>query len=133
MAEAQIHAGARVYLAQPPAGFDDALEALAPLPDGVTFLRRPGKDVDVDRAGRHPAGRVGAPVPGAHACARTCRPALGRLAEEGGREINGDVDFAAVQELGLAAGLVDNKSASITEDFQGVQFVVRLTDRARGR
>ena len=44
-----------------------------------------------------------------------------------------DVDFAAVHELGLAAGLVDNKSASITADFQGLQFVVRLADRPRVR
>jgi len=31
--------------------------------------------------------------------------------------------------LGLSGGLVDNKSASITEVFQGLQFVVRLRDR----
>jgi len=40
-----------------------------------------------------------------------------------------DVDFAAVHGLGLAAGLVDNKSASITETYQGLQFVVRTRDR----
>jgi hypothetical protein len=42
-----------------------------------------------------------------------------------------DLDFGTVQRTGLDAGLVDNKSASITEDFQGVQFVYRLKDRAR--
>ncbi len=43
-----------------------------------------------------------------------------------------DLTFDAVQRTGLDAGLVDNKSASVTDAFQGVQFVVRLRDR-RGR
>jgi hypothetical protein len=40
-----------------------------------------------------------------------------------------DLSFEVVQEVGLSAGLVDNKSASIDEVFQGLQFVVRLADR----
>lgn len=40
-----------------------------------------------------------------------------------------DLDFKTVQSTGLAAGLVDNKSASITETYQGLQFVVRTRDR----
>ncbi len=40
-----------------------------------------------------------------------------------------DLDFAAVQEIGLAAGLVDNKSAAIDDDWQAVRFVYRLADR----
>ena len=40
-----------------------------------------------------------------------------------------DLDFAAVQAIGLAAGLVDNKSCAIDESWQAVRFVYRLTDR----
>jgi hypothetical protein len=40
-----------------------------------------------------------------------------------------DLDFDAVQRIGLDAGLVDNKSASVTDEFQGLQFVYRLKDR----
>jgi hypothetical protein len=40
-----------------------------------------------------------------------------------------DLTFTIVQEHGLAAGLVDNKTASITDVFQGCQFVMRLRDR----
>jgi hypothetical protein len=40
-----------------------------------------------------------------------------------------DLDFAAVQEIGLAAGLVDNKSAAIDQDWQAVRFVYRKADR----
>ena len=40
-----------------------------------------------------------------------------------------DLDFAAVQGAGLAAGLVDNKSCSIDEDWQALRFVYRLADR----
>jgi hypothetical protein len=40
-----------------------------------------------------------------------------------------DLDFAAVQEIGLANGLVDNKSASIDETWQALRFVYRREDR----
>jgi hypothetical protein len=46
-------------------------------------------------------------------------------------KIETDLDFESVQKIGLDAGLVDNKSASITETFQGLQFVYRLKDRPR--
>jgi hypothetical protein len=40
-----------------------------------------------------------------------------------------DLSFEAVQEIGLAAGLVDNKSCSIDETWQALRFVYRLEDR----
>jgi len=43
--------------------------------------------------------------------------------------IDGDLTFEAVQELGLAHGLVDNKSCSIDERWQALRFVYRLEDR----
>jgi hypothetical protein len=43
--------------------------------------------------------------------------------------IETDLDFASVQAVGLAAGLVDNKSAAIDEAWQAVRFVYRLRDR----
>jgi hypothetical protein len=43
--------------------------------------------------------------------------------------IEGDLTFEAVQEVGLAHGLVDNKSCSIDERWQALRFVYRLRDR----
>jgi hypothetical protein len=40
-----------------------------------------------------------------------------------------DLDFATVQQAGLDAGLVDNKSCSIDGDWQALRFVYRLADR----
>ncbi|HEU0335996.1 MAG TPA: hypothetical protein VFR43_05545 [Gaiellaceae bacterium] len=40
-----------------------------------------------------------------------------------------DLDFEAVQAIGLAAGLVDNKSCAIDERWQALRFVYRLKDR----
>ncbi len=40
-----------------------------------------------------------------------------------------DLSFDVVQELGLAVGLVDNKSCSIDERWQALRFVYRLADR----
>jgi hypothetical protein len=40
-----------------------------------------------------------------------------------------DLDFASVQRVGLDAGLVDNKSCSVSETWTGLRFVIRLADR----
>jgi len=45
--------------------------------------------------------------------------------------IETDLDFPFVQQIGLAAGLVDNKSAAIDGDWQAVRFVYRKKERAR--
>jgi hypothetical protein len=47
-------------------------------------------------------------------------------------KVETDLDFDAVQKAGLAAGLVDNKSAPIDERWQAVRFVYRLRDRQGG-
>jgi hypothetical protein len=44
-------------------------------------------------------------------------------------KIETDLDFEAVQRIGLAAGLVDNKSAAIDAAWQAVRFVYRRADR----
>ena len=42
-----------------------------------------------------------------------------------------DIDFGFAQGIGLDAGLVDNKSAALTDVYQGLQFVYRLKDRPK--
>ncbi len=44
-------------------------------------------------------------------------------------KLDTDLDFAAVQAVGLENGLVDNKSASIDEIWHALRFVRRLADR----
>jgi hypothetical protein len=44
-------------------------------------------------------------------------------------KIETDLDFDTVQRIGLDAGLVDNKSCAIDEDWRAVRFVYRLADR----
>jgi hypothetical protein len=122
-----IREGARVYVAGAPEDFD---AVLGPMPSGVQRLGRAGAAMDVvlvfvtqERrlrslfaklaAGLDPAGRLWVAWP---------KKAAG---------LPSDLDFDAVQRTGLDAGLVDNKSASITEVFQGLQFVYRLKDRPR--
>ena len=43
--------------------------------------------------------------------------------------IETDLTFTLVQQTGLAAGLVDNKSCAIDESWQALRFVYRLKDR----
>jgi hypothetical protein len=44
-------------------------------------------------------------------------------------KIETDLDFDTVQRIGLAHGLVDNKSAAVDERWQALRFVYRLADR----
>jgi hypothetical protein len=46
--------------------------------------------------------------------------------------VENDLDFDAVQRIGLDAGLVDNKSCAIDGDWQALRFVWRREDRPRG-
>jgi len=127
-----IREGARVLCTRVPDGFDAELERLAPLPPGVDRLRRAGPrsqhDLDVivafftrraDLAGRF----------GALAAAIAPNGRLWIAWPKKVTDLATDLDFDTVHRTGLGAGLVDNKSASITNDFQGLQFVVRVKDR----
>ncbi len=123
-----IRDGSRVLLVSPPSGF-----TLDPLPPGAQVLRRPGGTLDVAvlfaTRRRELERRLAA-------LARSLDPA-GRLWvawPKKGAKVETELTFDVVQEAGLSAGLVDNKSASLDPVFQGVQFVYRLRDRpGRGR
>ena len=43
-----------------------------------------------------------------------------------------DLNEDAIREIGLAAGLVDNKVCAIDETWSGLRFVYRLKDRPTG-
>lgn len=121
-----ISEGARVRLVNAPDGFEDRL---GPLPDGVELLARATKDLDVVVV----FGVTFADL------ARRSVPFLAAVG--GGRvwvawpkraaKVPTDITFEAAQSLGLDAGLVDNKTAALSEVFQGLQFVVRRKDRPR--
>jgi hypothetical protein len=122
-----INPGATAALIRAPAGFDSVL---GEMPDGVTIRRRLRGPCDVivsfhvDRAELE------------------CRlPALrGALAQDGGlwlawpKRSSGvatDLSDGSVRELGLAAGLVDNKVCAIDETWSGLRFVYRLANRSK--
>ncbi len=127
-----IREGARVLCTRAPGGFVAELERLAPLPPGVDRLRRLGPksraELDVvlgfftrraDLAARFPR-LASAIAPAGRLWIAWPKKAAG---------LDTDLDFDAVQRIGLDEGLVDNKSASITDVFQGLQFVLRVKDR----
>jgi hypothetical protein len=114
----RIHVGGRV-----PDGFD-----LGELPPAVRMLRRPGRGMDVVLFFSTSIDEIARRLPG---LATSMDPA-GRLWiawPKRAAHLPTDATFSNVQRAGLDAGLVDNKSASITDAFQGAQFVVRLKDR----
>lgn len=118
-----VKEGSRVLVVGAPKGF-----ALRPLPTGVDLATRARGPLDV----------VLFFVTRRSELARRLR-ALASALDPAGRlwvawpkkaaKVQTDLAFEVVQEIGLDAGLVDNKSASIDEVFQGLQFVYRLRDR----
>ena len=118
-----IREGSRVLVAGAPEGFD-----LGEVPSGVERLGRAGRGMDVVVLFVTRANELRRRF---DALAEKLEPD-GRLWVAWPKKASGiatDLDFSTVQRTGLDAGLVDNKSASITEDRQGVQFVYRLRDR----
>jgi hypothetical protein len=122
-----IRDGARVLLIDAPEGFD---RLLAPLPTGVELTLRVSKDLDVILLFATDAAVLG----------RRFAKAFPALAPAGrlwvawpkkASNVPTDISFDVAQGIGLHTGLVDNKSASITDVFQGLQFVYRVKDRPR--
>jgi hypothetical protein len=115
---------ARVAIVNAPDGFLDDFE----LPPGVELALRATKDLDV------------AVVFATQL--KDLRDRFAALAEavfpDGGlwiaypkkaSTITTNLNFDNVQQLGLDAGLVDNKSCAVDDDYSGVRFVYRLSDR----
>jgi hypothetical protein len=122
-----IKEGSRVFLANAPGGLD---RLLSPMPDGAMLLTKLAGPLDIgvvfateraemirwfDRtaAALDTAGRLWVAWP------------------KKSSKVPTDIDFGFAQSIGLDAGFVDNKSASITDVFQGLQFVYRLKDRLK--
>ena len=120
-----IKEGSTVAFSGAPPEFE---AALGPLPDAVTVKRRPGAPLDVAVAFFTRRVRLERRLP---ALARAIHPDGGLWIAWPKRsaKIEGDLTFEAVQEVGLAHGLVDNKSCSIDDRWQALRFVYRLTDR----
>jgi hypothetical protein len=118
-----IREGSRVAVLGAPDSFE-----LGPLPAGVEVLARARGPLDVTLLFVTRRAEL-----------ERRFPTLARALEPDGRlwvawpkkasRLPTDLTFDVVQGVGLDAGLVDNKSASIDANYQGLQFVVRLRDR----
>jgi hypothetical protein len=123
-----IRHGSHVGLVGAPPGFATLIEAQAPLPPEVDIVARPTADMDVVvlfTTERRMLERRFTSL--AHTL-----DAAGRLWvawPKKASKVETDLSFEVVQRHGLAAGLVDNKTVSITDVYQGCQFVSRLADR----
>jgi hypothetical protein len=120
-----IRPDARLALIGAPDRFDDTL---GELPAGVRVTRRARGPLDVIVAFLHSRAELERRLPGLVAA----------LAPSGGlwvawpkraSGIASDIGEGLVRELGLAAGLVDNKVCAIDEVWSGLRFVYRLADR----
>jgi hypothetical protein len=123
-----ITEGARVLIQGAPEGFDGELVAKGPLPPAVEFVARSTRGLDVALLFTTERSMLVRRFP---ALKNAIDPA-GRLWiawPKKASKVATDLDFGFVQGRGLEEGLVDNKTASITDVFQGCQFVYRLKDR----
>jgi len=122
-----IREGSRIAIVDAPEGF---AATLAPMPNGVEIASRVSGHLDVVIVF---ATRLAA-------LQRRFASAVRALEPDGGlwvcwpkkaSKVETDLTFEVVQGMGLEAGLVDNKGASVSDVFQGLRFVYRLKDRPR--
>jgi hypothetical protein len=120
-----IKPGFRCCFPGAPADFG---ETLGELPEGVSVLARPAAGLDLavlfSKRASDAERRFAA-------LAKKLTPA-GMLWVAWPKKASGvatDLSDGAVRAIGLAAGLVDNKTCAIDETWSGLRFVVRLKDR----
>jgi hypothetical protein len=120
-----IKPGSKLGLIGAPPGFEMLLEGL---PDSVGIRRRLRGPLDVMVAFFTERAEL----------SRRIEALRGTLAADGGlwvawpKRASGlptDLTENVVRELGLSAGLVDNKVCAIDEVWSGLRFVYRLEDR----
>lgn len=120
-----IKPGSRVVFLGEPDGF---ARALRPLPRGVKVADRVAGPLDVVVLFSHRLTALQRRLPSLKK-ALDWTGALWVAYPKKASGVPSDLDFSAVQEAGLAAGLVDNKSASIDDTWTAVRFVYRTADR----
>ena len=120
-----IKPGSRVTVLEAPAGFPGTL---GPLPDSVILETNEVGWCDLLLFFTTSREQLAHQFP---ALAQVIRPA-GSLWIAWPKRASGvatDLTENVVREIGLAAGLVDNKVCAIDETWSGLRFVVRLKDR----
>lgn len=120
-----IKEGARVAFVRAPSGF---AESLGPLPDGVQVKKRATGPLDVVVVFAQRADELRTRFA---KLKDTLDPAGGLWVAypKKSSSIPADLTFELAQQIGLEAGLVDNKSCAIDDDWSGLRFVYRLKDR----
>jgi hypothetical protein len=121
-----IKPGSRLCVTGAPPGFAQLTPPA--LPDGVRLIRRLAGTFDVIVAFNDSRAELEHRLPRMRAA---LDPAGGLWIAWPKRSsrIATDLRDGVVRELGLAAGLVDNKVCAIDETWSGLRFVYRLIDR----
>lgn len=119
-----IKDGSAVLLVSPPDGF---AEALGSLPAGSEIVEEPVSPIDVVLL--FATGEDDLEPFRALAAKMDPSGGLWVAWPKKSSPIPTTLEFRSVQSTGLAAGLVDNKSCSIDQDWQALRFVIRLADR----
>jgi hypothetical protein len=122
-----IAPGLRVAALRAPEGF---AAALGPLPEGVGIGSRARGPLDVIIAFERRRAELARRLPG---LINALDPAGGLWVAWPKRAsgVATDITEDVVRDLGLAAGVVDNKVCAIDETWSGLRLVIRLRDRPR--
>lgn len=114
-----------MLLVSPPSGFR---RVLGPLPEGAEIVEGPVEPLDVILLFVTEESQLSSRFVEL-AEMLTMAGGLWVAWPKKSSKIANDLSFETVQEIGLAGGLVDNKSCAIDGDWQGLRFVYRKKDR----
>jgi hypothetical protein len=116
-----IKEGSRVWLRGAPAGFGDTLQ---PLPDDVTFERRPGPRVDIAHVFVTRREELAAAL---DVLRQQLSPAAALWISwpKKSAKVQTTVTEDMIRELALPLGFVDVKVCAVTDVWSGLKLVVR--------
>src|SRR5579859_6367244 len=120
-----IKPGSRLWARNAPA---DYRRLLAPLPQGVSFATRAGKDLDIIHCFARERGELAPTLPGLMKAIKK-DGAIWVSWPKKASKVKTDITEDVIRELALPLGLVDVKVCAVDETLSGLKLVIRLKHR----
>jgi len=120
-----IKPGFRIYVENGPGHY---MKLIAPLPEAVSFVQRPGDQLNMIHLFTQEAGSLAAKL----------KDGMRRIVPDGmiwvswpkkASKVPTDVTEDVIRKLALPLGLVDTKVCAVDETWSGLKLVIRLENR----
>ena len=120
-----IKPGSRLWAPHAPTNYP---KLLAPLPEGVTFVTRAGKGLDIVHCFVTERGKLAAALPSFMQAIKKDGIIWVSWPKKASK-VKTDITEDVIREVALPLGLVDVKVCAVDETWSGLKLVIRLKNR----